>query len=94
MPDDVSLVGFDDYAWMRAAGPSVTAIRQPVEEIGRRLWGRLQMRMDGESGAPVHIQLDTELVVRDSTVGHPSPVHGTFIRSTDGAFREELREQG
>ena len=94
VPDDVSLVGFDDYAWMRAAGPSVTAIRQPVEEIGRRLWERLQARMDGDAGEPVHIQLDTDLIVRDSTVGHPDPVHDTYIRSADGAFRAESRTPG
>lgn len=94
VPDDVSLVGFDDYAWMRAAGPSVTAIRQPVEEIGRRIWERLQARMDGDAGEPVHIQLGTELVVRNSTVGNPGPIHSTFIRAADGALREESRHPG
>ena len=69
VPEDISLVGFDDYAWMRAAGPSVTAIRQPVEEIGRRIWERLQARMAGERDEPVHIALDTDLVVRASTAG-------------------------
>ena len=94
VPDDVSLVGFDDYAWMRAAGPSVTAIRQPVEEIGHQIWERLQARMDGDQGEPVHIRLDTDLVVRNSTLGNPGPAHSTFIRSADGAFREEIRNPG
>ncbi|WP_148301117.1 substrate-binding domain-containing protein [Asaia platycodi] len=36
VPGDVSLVGYDDYAWMRATHPPITAIRQPVEEMGLR----------------------------------------------------------
>ncbi|MBP0649668.1 substrate-binding domain-containing protein, partial [Mycobacterium tuberculosis] len=29
IPDDVSLTGFDDYAWMRVGRPSITAVAQP-----------------------------------------------------------------
>jgi hypothetical protein len=33
MPHDISLIGFDDYAWMRARATPLTAIVQPVREM-------------------------------------------------------------
>jgi LacI family transcriptional regulator len=67
VPHDVSLVGFDDYSWMPVARPSITAVRQPVEQIGRLAWAQLLERINGASGAPVHRQLPVELVLRNST---------------------------
>jgi LacI family transcriptional regulator len=69
VPHDVSLVGFDDYSWMPVARPSITAIRQPVDLIGRLAWSQLLERINGASGGPVHRQLPVELVLRESTAG-------------------------
>jgi LacI family transcriptional regulator len=67
IPGDVSLVWFDDYSWMPAARPPITAIRQPVELIGRLAWSRLFERITGASGEAVHRRLPVELVLREST---------------------------
>jgi len=67
VPDDVSLVGYDDYAWMRATQPPITAIRQPVEEMGVQSWSRLMHRIAGESAAPMQVRLPCTLAVRGST---------------------------
>ncbi|GAB6855249.1 LacI family DNA-binding transcriptional regulator [Asaia astilbis] len=67
VPDDVSLVGYDDYAWMRATLPPITAIRQPVEELGEQAWRRLTHRIAGDSTAPVQVRLPCMLAVRGST---------------------------
>jgi DNA-binding LacI/PurR family transcriptional regulator len=67
VPEQVSLVGFDDYAWMNAAAPSITAVRQPVEQVGCEAWNRLQSRIAGDASPPVHLRLACELKVRHST---------------------------
>src|ERR671934_688806 len=36
LPEDISLVGFDDVAWMGMVSPGITVVAQPTEELGRR----------------------------------------------------------
>ena len=48
MPHDISLIGFDDYAWMRARATPLTAVVQPVREMGRALWDTLSARIKGD----------------------------------------------
>lgn len=67
IPQEISLVGFDDYPWMPVARPSITAIRQPSGEIGRLAWAQLHERIKGVSGGIVHRRLTAELVIREST---------------------------
>lgn len=67
VPGDVSVLGFDDYSWMRAVNPPLSAIRQPVEEIGEQVWLRLRARISGDESPPVHMRLGCELIVRNST---------------------------
>ena len=67
VPGDVSVLGFDDYSWMRAVSPQLSAIRQPVEEIGEQVWIRLRARISGEDSPPIHMRLGCELIVRNST---------------------------
>lgn len=67
VPGDVSVLGFDDYSWMRAVSPPLSAIRQPVEEIGEQVWTRLRARISGDASPPVHMRLGCELIVRNST---------------------------
>ncbi len=66
LPFGVSVVGFDDYAWMSARRTKLTAIRQPVEEIAEAVWSQLLKRINGESGPVVNTVLETELLIRDS----------------------------
>ncbi len=67
IPDQVSLVGFDDPPMAAFLEPPLTAVRQPVEEIGRKavrkLYDALQRGVIPE-GTDV---LTTELIVRAST---------------------------
>lgn len=67
IPRQISLVGFDDYAWMRARATPLTAIQQPVREIGDAIWARLKARIEGDTSPPAHIQLQCSLKVRAST---------------------------
>src|SRR5581483_271159 len=38
VPRDVSLIGFDDYEWMRVASPPITTVRQPAAAMSRAAW--------------------------------------------------------
>ncbi|WEK50468.1 MAG: LacI family DNA-binding transcriptional regulator [Candidatus Kaistia colombiensis] len=75
IPRPISLIGFDDYAWMRARATPLTAIRQPVPEIGAAIWARLKARIEGDTSPPAHIQLECSLKVRASAAP-PSPQDG------------------
>lgn len=65
VPDDVAVVGFDDSELAASADPPLTTVRQPIEELGRRVAGALLDQLGG--GAPAAAVLRTELVVRSST---------------------------
>jgi LacI family transcriptional regulator len=67
IPESISLIGFDDYAWMSARATPLTAIRQPVRDIGRILWERLRARINGDVSPAHHVRLPCELLVRAST---------------------------
>ncbi|MGJ5206396.1 LacI family DNA-binding transcriptional regulator [Bradyrhizobium sp. HKCCYLR20261] len=67
LPQDVSLIGFDDYAWMRARATPITAIAQPVREIGHILWERLSARIKRDASPAKHVLLPCELKIRDSS---------------------------
>ncbi len=66
VPGRISVTGFDDIAFARIFSPSLTTVRQPAYEMGRRaVKAILSMRSGDVPLEPV--VLPTELVVRDST---------------------------
>ncbi|MEE4593651.1 LacI family DNA-binding transcriptional regulator [Streptomyces sp. DSM 41524] len=68
VPDQYSLVSFDDLPWMRMVDPGVTAVRQPVFAMGERAAGLLLERVRrGGGGRSGSVVLEPELAVRDST---------------------------
>ncbi|UXM96648.1 LacI family transcriptional regulator (plasmid) [Bartonella sp. HY329] len=67
VPDDISLVGFDDYSWMNAISPPITAIRQPVKQMGEAIWTRLYRHLQDNDAPSSREQLCCDLVIRAST---------------------------
>ncbi|MGW2092223.1 LacI family DNA-binding transcriptional regulator [Promicromonospora sukumoe] len=67
VPDDVSLVAYDDTPLASWANPPLTAVRQPLEEIGRRALLTVHQLHEGKLVDSHHIELATTFVVRDST---------------------------
>lgn len=67
VPDDVAVIGFDDAPFAKHVTPSLTTVRQPIEELAARSAALLCAAMSSETvpaaGNPV---LPTELVVRES----------------------------
>lgn len=68
-PRDISVIGFDDIAVARFFDPPLTTMRQPREDIGRMATRTLIDIIDGvvPDGDPIHVVLNSELIVRDST---------------------------
>jgi LacI family transcriptional regulator len=67
VPDDISVVGFDDLPEARWSSPPLTTVRQPLAEMGL-LAARTVLRLSrGEELESPRIELATDLVVRDST---------------------------
>jgi LacI family transcriptional regulator len=75
VPDDISLIGFDDVDWMSMVRPPVTVVNQPVYELGKRAAERLMARIEGDDSPPQQVWLETELIVRHSCT--PPPIHPT-----------------
>lgn len=67
LPDDVSLVGFDDVPWMAMVEPGITVVAQPSFELGRRAAQLLLRRTADPLVAPAVEVLQPSLVVRGST---------------------------
>ncbi|MFE0874290.1 LacI family DNA-binding transcriptional regulator [Streptomyces smyrnaeus] len=73
VPDDVSLITFDDADWTSVIRPRVSVVAQPVQELGARAVRALVARIEGRSQArSEHIVLDTTFVSRDSVAPPPS----------------------
>jgi LacI family transcriptional regulator, repressor for deo operon, udp, cdd, tsx, nupC, and nupG len=67
VPDDVSIVGFDDSAFMNCTDPPMTTIRQPIEAMGQSVVELLVDQIDGVGVTPDELLFEPELVVRGST---------------------------
>jgi LacI family transcriptional regulator len=67
LPQDVSLVAFDDVPWMAMVDPGITTVAQPTFDMGRRA-AQLFLRRAADPGAPRSIELlEPTLVLRGST---------------------------
>lgn len=67
VPEDLSVVGFDDTRLAEMASPPLTTIKQPLREMGGVAMRTALRLANGEKVESHHIELATELVVREST---------------------------
>jgi LacI family transcriptional regulator len=72
IPQDVSVVGFDDIPWAAYHTPSLTTVRQPLAKMGQiaaeTLVGMIEARMTGNGEEDSsEIAIEPTLVVREST---------------------------
>ena len=73
VPDDVSVVGFDDIQSAAFQNPALTTVRQPLREMGTLAAETVLRRINTGTRAPYPkvITVEPELVVRDSTAPPP-----------------------
>ena len=67
VPEDLSVTGFDDIDLARATRPLLTTVRQPLAEMGRMAVTLLMRLVERHRLDALHLELATELVVREST---------------------------
>jgi DNA-binding LacI/PurR family transcriptional regulator len=72
VPEDVSVVGYDDSALMNCTDPPLTTVRQPIEPMGRAAIDLLAGLISGARLAPDELLFEPELVVRGSTGTAPT----------------------
>ncbi|MGC0413571.1 DNA-binding LacI/PurR family transcriptional regulator [Streptomyces sp. SAI-195] len=67
VPHDVSVVGYDDSAFMTCTEPPLTTVRQPIEAMGRAAVDLLCAQIQGTEVPHGELLFEPELVVRGST---------------------------
>ncbi|MFF3030974.1 LacI family DNA-binding transcriptional regulator [Streptomyces rubiginosohelvolus] len=67
IPQDVSLVGFDDLPVARWTHPALTTVRQPLLEMASMAATTLLRMIDGENVETLRLEMATQLMVRGST---------------------------
>ena len=67
VPDDLSVVGFDDTEQAVIVTPRLTSVRQPLAELGRMGVSLLIRLIEGQRVDALRVELATQLVVREST---------------------------
>lgn len=66
VPEDISVVGFDDLFFASYTQPTLTTVRQPMRRMGQLAMESLFKLMSGEESA-IRIKVEAELIVREST---------------------------
>jgi LacI family transcriptional regulator len=67
LPAGLSVVGFDDTSEAAIAVPALTTVRQPLAEMGRTAVSLLLRQLENRRFEPLRLELETKLIVRDST---------------------------
>jgi DNA-binding LacI/PurR family transcriptional regulator len=67
VPDDVSVIGYDDSALMNCIDPPLTTVRQPIDALGRAAVDLLVAQIDKAAVPSDELLFEPELVVRAST---------------------------
>jgi DNA-binding LacI/PurR family transcriptional regulator len=74
VPEDVSVVGFDDIVHASFCIPSLTTVRQPLKKMGRIAAETLLSHIEGTAVSNGDIAVEPELVIRKSTGVAPAQV--------------------
>jgi DNA-binding LacI/PurR family transcriptional regulator len=71
VPEDISVIGFDDIPGASYSTPSLTTVRQPLAHMGSLAAQTLLARIEGETDFTPEIRIEPELIVRQSTANAP-----------------------
>jgi LacI family transcriptional regulator len=66
IPEDISIIGFDDIPQASFVYPKLTTVRQPLEQMGQIAVKLLLEQIEDQSRPPQRIALATQLIIRDS----------------------------
>lgn len=75
VPQDLSVVGFNDIRFAHATCPPLTTVRLPAYRMGLTATGMLLSQIRGEAESEPQVVLPVELIVRESTGPAPGSTH-------------------
>ncbi|MCA2228338.1 LacI family DNA-binding transcriptional regulator [Nonomuraea aurantiaca] len=73
VPEDLSVVGFDDLPLSKSAWPPLTTVRQPLQEMAALATRTVLAMKRGEAPESRRVELATDLIVRESTAALVEP---------------------
>jgi LacI family transcriptional regulator len=68
LPNDLSLLAFDDCEWFTALRPFMSTIRQPAEDFADQAWSILMACLNNDRSRTLHGEVHCSLVIRESTI--------------------------
>ncbi len=71
IPEDISIIGFDDNPQFTYGPVALTTVHQPLDEMVKQALAILQDHISGETRIPIHKVLPTKLILGDSTTYAP-----------------------
>lgn len=75
VPDDIAVVGFDDWSLCLTTKPPLTSVRTPLTDMGQQAMAALVDQINKTSQSIIQKTLPVELIVRQSTVGSLADGH-------------------
>lgn len=72
IPGDISLIMFDDMPWATVVSPSITTVKQPGYEMGRRAAELFFQRVEDPEREIVEVKMAPKFIVRESTAAPKS----------------------
>jgi len=66
IPDDLAVIGFDDFTFSAFLNPPLTTVRQPIEKLGAEVFNTAVEAIEGKLKAFKHIIIEPELIIRKS----------------------------
>jgi DNA-binding LacI/PurR family transcriptional regulator len=85
VPEDISVVGFDDIQFAVHNSPSLTTVRQPLQKMGETAARTLLNRIEDREDYVPEIEIEPELVVRNSTAR--APAQALTVRGNEDSLR-------
>jgi len=86
VPEDISIVGFDDIPGAAYANPGLTTVRQPLQKMGRIAAQTVVELIEGRGKYVPEIAIEPEFVIRQSTGPLPS-VRYVGLRQARHSYR-------
>jgi LacI family transcriptional regulator len=66
VPEDIALVGIDDFEWADSFEPRLTVIAQPCQSIGQKAAALMRARIKAPAAPTSTLQLEPQLILRNS----------------------------
>ncbi|MCS7060514.1 MAG: LacI family DNA-binding transcriptional regulator [Anaerolineae bacterium] len=92
IPEDISIIGFDDMPWAELLRPALSNVAQPTYELGRTAAQLLLKRLEHPQEPPQHVVLKTRLIMRDSVAPLEESGRAFVEHAPNGRVSRTMRE--